>query len=197
MSAQRSNGLRRPGFLELWSWIHQSTGIAFAEGQLEGLARRIDRRMVNLSIGRYDDYLHLLIESGQTGEFDHLVDGLTTRDTHFYREPEHLKRTVSLVAHRMTASAERVRVWCAGCATGEEPYSLAMLISSELGPEALERVEVVATDISRAALNAAEQARYPESAIRYLPREHQTSHFKRESEEWRVSGAIQPSRSNT
>jgi chemotaxis protein methyltransferase CheR len=178
MNQSYGKGLRRPGFLELWSWIHEHTGIAFAEGQLAGLARRIDQRMTSLGVEGYDEYLQLLQSCGPTGEFDGLVDGITTRDTHFFREPGHLGRVVRILAQETNDTAGPIRIWCAGCATGEEPYSLAMMVHSELGPGGLDKLEIVATDISRAALRAAQQAGYPVSAARNMSRDLHSAYFE-------------------
>ncbi|NKC30945.1 CheR family methyltransferase [Falsiroseomonas selenitidurans] len=119
-----------------------------------------------------------------------VVEALTTHESSFFRDGkpfEHLARILpKLVSARAPGAA--LRIWSAACSTGQEPFSIAMLIADTLGPRPECRVEILATDISAEILTRARQGVFTQFEVqRGLPIRSLVKHFKQEGAKWRVS----------
>jgi chemotaxis protein methyltransferase CheR len=115
------------------------------------------------------DYVELIGTPRGRVELDELVEAVRVGETRFFRHRSQVDALVNVVAPAVAARGRRsVRVWSAGCASGEEPYTLAMVLSREL-PE--HNVQVIATDVSEDALAVAARGRYPRAAMQHVPEE--------------------------
>jgi chemotaxis methyl-accepting protein methylase len=157
-----------PGFALLAERIAGRTGLDVGAYKDRCLRRRIAVRMRACGVASYGAYVAVL--DTRPGEFDALLDALTINVTRFFRNPE----TWAWVGREalpglLLAREGRLRAWSAGCASGEEPYTIVMLVAevlNQLGrPEWLARVQVDATDLDRASLEAATTAEYPPAAF--------------------------------
>ncbi|WP_163849051.1 chemotaxis protein CheB [Pseudooceanicola aestuarii] len=158
-------------FSDLFLILLARTQVNFRDYRDTTISRRINRRMVALGSKSYDEYVALCRESPQ--EADALFRDLLISVTRFFRDPEQfevLKVEIrKLVAHR---GESPIRVWIAGCATGEEVYSLTILLVEAMGgPKALtdNRIQVFATDIDEAALARGRAGQYPAAAQVDIP----------------------------
>lgn len=135
------------------------------------LRRRIATRLRARGIDRVADYLRVL--EHEPAELDRLLDALTINVTKFFRNPEVWEELERTVLPELFARPGRHRLWSAGCATGEEPYTLALLVygyAQRHGRTAdLARFEVLATDIDRGCLARAQRAEYPAFALTETP----------------------------
>jgi chemotaxis protein methyltransferase CheR len=134
------------------------------------LEARLVRRIAALGLDDPDRYADL-IESGDGGrELELLIETLRVGETRFFRHRAHVQAVTDLVVPALlrARSGGAIRAWSAGCATGEEPYTLAILLARGL-PAPAYRVSVLATDISRDALAAARVGVYPETALEQVP----------------------------
>ena len=151
--------------------IHEVTGLFFGENSRYFLEKRIETRIGSVGGMAARDYLNYLrFDSQKDEEWDHLIALITTTETYFMREERQLRcfqRDV-LPLLRQRTGGQKIRVWSAGCSTGEEPYTLAMLVKDSQVPE--ESVEIFATDINTRALSRAKEAVYGESAFRAVDR---------------------------
>ena len=163
-----------PEFLALTRLISARAGLALDAYKDKCLRRRIAVRMRACGVHTYDEYQQVL--EATPAEYDHLKDALTINVTRFYRNPETwdlLRNRVlpELLARRHGA----VHMWSAGCASGEEPYTLAMLCleaAARAGhPAWADRILIDATDIDRVSLERAAAGRYREASIVDLPSE--------------------------
>jgi two-component system CheB/CheR fusion protein len=146
----------------LLAYLKTSRGFDFGGYKRPSLMRRIQRRMELLGVSGFDEYLdHLEV---RPGEFAELFDSILINVTSFFRDAapwEHLATQVLPAILGAKGGADMVRVWSAGCATGEEAYSIAMLLAEALGTEAfLKRVKIYATDLDDQALAAARAGAY-------------------------------------
>lgn len=158
---------------------------------------RLRRRLTELGLDSFVEYVgRLSLAATRAGELEHLADLLTTRETYFFREGYQLEAFAqeivpAIVAAKSAAGAPRtLRVWSAGCASGEEPYTLAMLVMDHplLAGWAL---EVHASDVSATALAQARTGEYDDGAVRKLPGEMLTTHFtKTPAGKWRVNDDV-------
>jgi chemotaxis methyl-accepting protein methylase len=156
------------GFAALAERIAERAGLDIGAYKDRCLRRRIAVRMRACNVLRYSDYVALLEERPE--EFDRLLDALTINVTKFFRNRETWEWLgAQLLPGMLQARAGQLRVWSAGCASGEEPYTIAMLVAEVLArighPDWLPRVRIDATDIDRHSMDRAQAARFPRRAF--------------------------------
>ena len=123
---------------------------------------RLGRRLKALNLATFDPYCEI-IESGDVVECDHFISALTTNVTHFYREAHHFELLEADVLPELVARArkgQRVRLWSAGCSSGQEPYSLAGSVLALAKDAASLDLRILATDVDPLVLETAEGGRY-------------------------------------
>jgi chemotaxis protein methyltransferase CheR len=134
--------------------IHQETGIWLGDSKSALLCGRLSRRLRVLQIPTLAEYYDLVTELDQHEERVAMIDAITTNETRFFRDPRHFEFLEAQAVPRWRAEAQQgsrsktVRLWSAGCSSGEEPYSLAMLFSRHLPAEQGWSVSILATDLS-------------------------------------------------
>lgn len=163
-----------PGYRALAARIAGEVGLDVGAYKDRCLRRRIAVRMRACGVHSYTDYLAVL--DRQPGELERLLDALTINVTKFFRNRETWDTLAAEMLPELIRSREgRVRIWSAGCASGEEPYTIVMLLAmvlERLGRASwLDRVRVDATDFDRASLETARAARYPLTAFSEAPAE--------------------------
>ena len=156
-------------------WIHAQAGIHLAPAKRALLVARLGRRLRALGLSSFDAYFRHVTGAGGVSERQLLLDAITTNETHFFRAPrqfEFLERHV-FPAWRADAGARRglgsIRVWSAGCATGEEPFSIAMSLLHHFPPGSRYPLEVLATDLSMRVLEQARNATWPIARADEIP----------------------------
>jgi two-component system, chemotaxis family, CheB/CheR fusion protein len=168
-----------PKFEELLEFIKEERGFDFTGYKRPSLLRRIRKRMDTLGIEGYDLYLARL--QADPDEFTHLFDTILINVTSFFRDPavwdaigqEILPRIFAL-KHKMSP----IRVWCAGSASGEEAYSIAVLLAEQLGThEFRDRVKIFATDVDEDALAIGRHAWYSNRALQSVPHDLLEKYF--------------------
>jgi chemotaxis protein methyltransferase CheR len=145
--------------------LHDSAGLAFDSSRRESLAYCVNERMRARACTDVAAYLDMLDDAA---ERQALLDEVTIPETHFFRNPPQIRVLRSHVLPELLKQASatrRLRIWSAGCSTGEEPYTIAMLLRELLPVSSGWDIKVVATDISTRALAAATAARYGERAF--------------------------------
>jgi chemotaxis protein methyltransferase CheR len=155
-------------FAELAALLHRTAGLAFDDTRRESLAYSVNERMRASGCATVADYLRLLADPTAHAERQALLDEVTIPETHFFRNPPQiraLRQHVLPELMRQAADRRTLRIWSAGCSTGEEPYTIAMLVRELLPANAGWDVKIIATDISTRALAAAERGRYAERSF--------------------------------
>jgi two-component system, chemotaxis family, CheB/CheR fusion protein len=146
----------------LLEYLRRSRGFDFTGYKRSSLTRRINRRMLAISITSYEDYVDYL--EVHPHEFDLLFNTILINLTAFFRDPDTWAYLADEIIPRIVAAKrprETIRVWDAGCASGEEAYTIAMVLAETLGEkEFRERVKIYATDVDDEALAQARQASY-------------------------------------
>lgn len=148
--------------------LHDAAGLAFDSSRREALAYCVNARMHETGCADVAGYLSILADAAGADERQALLDEVTIPETHFFRNPPQvraLRKHVLPELLRQAGEQRRLRIWSAGCSTGEEPYTIAMLLRELLTPASGWDVRVIATDISTQALAAAHTARYTERAF--------------------------------
>ncbi len=167
-------------FEALLAYMKEVRGFDFTGYKRASLVRRVDRRMSQVGVGGYADYLdHLQVHPD---EFTALFNAILINVTGFFRDPEAWEYLRSEVLAPMVAAkapTTPIRVWSAGCASGEEAYTLAMLLCEILGPEQFrERVKIYATDVDEEQLAEARHGSYPVKSVGAVPPELLDRYFE-------------------
>jgi chemotaxis protein methyltransferase CheR len=170
--------ITRDEFAHLSGLLHQRTGIVLTPGKETLVMGRLDKRLRELGLGTYGEYLRLLHPPGDELRF--AIDALTTNETYFFREPQHFEflRDVVVPANR---GSRPLRVWSAAGSTGEEAYTIAMVLADTMPGRPW---EVVATDISTKVLRTARQGVYPLSAAERIPEQMLRRHCRKGRDEY-------------
>lgn len=185
-------------FKRLGALIEARTGIRMPptrQGMLEG---RLRQRLRALGLSDFGAYCEQVLDGGgDAGEVRHLIDRATTNTTQFFREPAHFSWLAREVLPPLwRAGRDEIHVWSAGCSTGEEAYTLAMVIddaSIAAGYAGLEP-RIRATDISVEVLRAAHHAVYPVDRVAAIPRHYRTRYLlssrEREAPSIRIAASL-------
>ena len=172
--------LRPDEFRLLRDLVNGYAGIYFGDDALPMLERRLKERLPALGLKRFSEYYQFLkFSSGATSELDEAIDLLTTNETYFFREDYQLRAFKNEVLPMLAADAasrRRLSIWSAGCSTGEEVYTLAILIA-ESGLFSGWDVRVYGSDISRRCVAAARRGIYGASAFRVVGPEVKRAYF--------------------
>lgn len=169
-------------FRFLSEFVRRHCGITMGEHKRQLLQGRLQRRLRALGLGSFEEYCRLLREEPEN-ELDEFASAVSTNVTAFFRESHHFDFLAARLPEWLAQRPEgRVRIWSAGCSSGEEPYSLAMVLAEALekqrGPvDAL----ILATDLSPAALDAARRGVYPAQRLDGVSPERRRRWFQRGS----------------
>jgi len=129
--------------------VGERTGIVLSDAKRQMVYGRLSRRLRQLKLSKFSDYCDMLT-SGHEGELIEFTNAITTNLTAFFRENHHfeyLKKTVLPELIRKKSHTKRLRIWSAGCSSGEEPYSIAMCVREALPRSAGWDVKILATDL--------------------------------------------------
>jgi len=167
--------LRDREFIRFSTFIFDNVGIKMPPAKKTMLEARLQKRLKALGIESFEEYGDFVFsQEGRSSELIHLIDVVTTNKTDFFREPAHfdflVKSALPAILHsRGDLSREPVRIWSAGCSTGEEPYTLAMVLSEFALGRPDFRAAITASDISTQVLQAARTGIYPEDRTDPIP----------------------------
>ncbi|CAA7620601.1 Methylase of chemotaxis methyl-accepting protein [Candidatus Terasakiella magnetica] len=180
-----------PAFARLKGLVIETTGMAFYRDKDEDLARILSARMGCLGLSTCFEYLVQLQNPATPGaEMDELVAELTIGETYFFRHKEQfdaLREVILPDVIERNTPFKRLRIWSAGCATGPEPYSIAIMLEREFG-RLIEgwNVTILGTDINQKFLNRARDGRYDEWAFRVMPETLRTQCFEPVGRQWQI-----------
>jgi len=175
-----------PAFEELLTVLYQTHNFDFSGYKRSTLVRRVRRRMDLLGLDAFVDYADYLEVHPE--EFGPLFNTILINVTTFFRDPpawEHVEREVIPRILAAKRDGEPIRVWSAGCASGEEAYTLAIILCEALGVDGFrERVKIYATDLDDDALERARRGTYTAKEIAAVPEELQARYFEERSGQW-------------
>jgi len=155
-------------FTTLTTLLHDAAGLVFDDSRRDSLAYSVHERMRAAGCADVASYLALVSAASGDDERQALLDEVTIPETHFFRNPPQIRALRKYVLPELlkqAASTRKLRIWSAGCSTGEEPYTIAMLLRELLPASADWDLKVIATDVSTRALTAARRGRYAERAF--------------------------------
>jgi chemotaxis protein methyltransferase CheR len=152
-------------FAQFQRFIFEAAGITLSDGKKLLVCSRLGKRVQYYELGSYAAYFRLLASGQEPAEVQTAIDLLTTNETYFFREPRHFEFLQEQLA-TLPASPQPLRIWSAAGSTGEEAYSIAMVLADRFQGRAW---EVIASDISSRVLERARAGHYPMERARYIP----------------------------
>ncbi|MEM8936584.1 MAG: protein-glutamate O-methyltransferase CheR [Pseudomonadota bacterium] len=166
-------------FQRIAQWVKQTAGIHLDANKADLVYARVTKRLRALKTTSFCAYLDYTLSDAGLEERDHLLNALTTNVTRFFREPHHfnaLRETILPPLIEKARNGGRVRIWSAGCSSGEEPYSIAMTLLSVMADANQHDIKILASDIDSNMLNKAQRGRYRKDEIE-LPPDASTRRF--------------------
>ncbi|KTF13283.1 CheR family methyltransferase [Pseudoalteromonas sp. H105] len=180
-------------FKKIASLVYNACGIVLGDHKREMVYSRLARRIRTLNLANFKQYLDYL-ETHKEQEFSDFINAITTNLTSFFREPHHFEYLKSEVVPKLllaNRTSKRVRVWSAGCSTGEEPYTLAMTLEG-LFPSGWD-VKILATDLDSNVLSKAQYGSYTAANVNGLESHHLKRWFlkSKNGESYKVKPELQ------
>jgi chemotaxis protein methyltransferase CheR len=160
-------------FQKIVELVREHAGIVLGERKRELVYGRLSRRLRELGFTDFSDYCAYLESPEGESERGMMVNAITTNLTGFFREAHHFeflaKEVLAAMAGSRSATGRRLRIWSAGCSSGEEPYSIAMTVREALGDDARWDAKILATDIDTQMVATAKAGHYPSSRTESIP----------------------------
>lgn len=161
--------LKDSEFQNFQAWLYRSTGIHLSDAKKALVAGRLAKRLAHHQLTSYGDYFRLITVGQSTAELQTAIDLLTTNETYFFREPKHFDFLRSTVLPPLTRVSRAVRVWSGASSSGEEIYTIAMVMADVLGERPW---DILGSDISTRVLDQARQGVYPMERAKDISPDH-------------------------
>lgn len=165
-------GFDRSDFAFIATALHEDAGIHLPASKANLVYSRLAKRLRVLGLESFRDYCDLVGSEEGAEERTQMIAALTTNVTRFFREPhhfDHLRRKVVEPAAAEIRQGRRLRIWSAGCSTGQEPYSIALTLLSVLPEARAHDAKILATDINPMVLDTARKGLYPAEEVVSVP----------------------------
>lgn len=180
-------------FIAIRDRIASYSGIYLDESRRRSLGQVIARRMARHRLGRWEEYLSLLDSPGGPAEMAALLEEVVNTETAFFRNPRHFRALAEVVLPELDRARPPntpLRLWSAGCSTGQEPYSIAITVAELFGLPPRRPVEILATDISTRALDYTREGLYTPKQIERVEPSYQERYFRPQGGGFRVHPAL-------
>lgn len=171
--------------------VSQKSGIYFQTSKRQYFMRRLRRRMDALDCADLLEYYHILASNTSREELSELLNLLTTTETYFFRNTQQLQsfeREVipALLHKKQEAGTFHLSIWSAGCSSGEEPYTLAMILLETIPDIHRWKISIVGTDINTQVIAKAKEGIYSDRSLRDTPRRYRVKYFSKENDTYRL-----------
>lgn len=177
--------LSQQDFLRLVQFVKKNYGIDLSK-KMQLIMGRLSNTIISMGYTSFTDYIDHVLSSKNPADLEVMLNKLTTNYTYFMREEAHFNffRDTILPYLLSTKKNKVLSIWSAGCSSGEEPYTISMIIKETLGAQAaLWDTRVLATDISQNALRAAKEAVYDEDSLKNLSSAWKSKYFVKTAQE--------------
>lgn len=197
--ACRPGGLKRmcdKDFQRISDFVKVNCGIKLPPSKKTMIEARLQKRLRELGMTDYKDYCAFVFsDAGEERELIHLVDSVTTNTTDFFREPKHFEFLFNELLPdwlARTGGRRQFSIWSAACSSGEEPYTMAMVLAEFAQNNPSFNFSILATDISTRVLQFAKRAVYPEDKVRTVPQAFKKKYLLRSRDRSKKQVRIAP-----
>lgn len=164
-------------FKQISQIVYRHSGIRLTSGKEELVRSRLIKRLRVLGLNSFGSYLRFIKEDRTAQELHTMIDALTTNKTSFFRENQHFEYMRARILPEIKRRGSKLRLWSAGCSSGEEPYSIAMLLLQEWPQFNQVDAPILATDISERILAKARAGEYEKESLKDVPPACLLKHF--------------------
>jgi len=180
-------------FKEIRDIIYEKSGIFIPDSKKYLIENRLSRILEEQDFKSFDEYLRVIKYSTNGDELSRLFDAITTNETYFYRETEQIEILIKeiLPEIKKRKSSGKIRIWSAGCSSGEEPYTIAIMLNEYSFD--LRKFEIIGSDICDSALSSAMKAEYNSYSVRNIPLPIRNKYFKQNGNLYILSNIIKDS----
>ena len=181
-------------FRQIRDFIYEKSGIFIPDNKKYFIENRLGKKIQEKNLKGYEDYLYVLKFGGDKSELTKLFDLVTTNETFFFREPQQFdvfsgELLAKIIAENTKTGRKDIRVWSAASSTGEEPYTIGMVLLEKSETVGL-RKEIYASDISESVLSSARAAVYGSYAIRNIPEQYLKKYFTNVSQQYQLASSV-------
>lgn len=176
--------------------VYDKAGISLSDAKQELVRSRLLKRLRSLQMATFEIYFHYLSEQDASGdELVHMLDSISTNKTDFFRENQHFEFLTSnalpsIIERARKTDSRKLRIWSAGCSSGEEPYTLAMVLREAL--DGAWDTKILATDLSTRVLQTAYEGLYDEGRMAGVPSKYRINCFSKEKEDGEIIYRVKP-----
>ncbi|MBW2308213.1 MAG: protein-glutamate O-methyltransferase CheR [Deltaproteobacteria bacterium] len=169
--------------------VYDKCGINLHLGKKELVQARLGKRMRAGNFTSFRDYYNYVVDDPSGNELTHLLDAISTNQTHFFREPQHFQFLCETALPEVLKAnggkrARTIRLWSAGCSTGEEPYSMAISLLEALPARNACNIRILATDLSTKVLATASSGVYDVKKVEGVPQHYLRKYFQKGCGRW-------------
>lgn len=172
--------------------VYKKTGIFYEYNKKYYVQKRIEKRAELLGMDSVHDYYRMLKFSKDTAEFDRLINDLTINETYFFRDYPQLRNFAEnvlpmVVREKQKNNDRTIKIWSAACSTGEEPYTLSIILQEMIDEPENWNLQIVASDINTDVLRSAKIGLYEYRSVRDVPPEYLAKYFTKKHESYQVN----------
>ncbi len=172
--------MENPLFQKYKKLIYQYSGIDLKDSKKTMLVSRINKRLKNLKINSYEQYFDYVTKKENGNELVMMIDEITTNITHFFRDETHFDFLQTHLQELLKASPQKIRIWCCAASTGQEPYSIAMVLHDVLTKTNSKcDAKILATDLSTQVLETCKEGVYSQELIENVPPKYANRYFQK------------------
>ncbi len=184
-------------FIQLRDFIYEQSGIFINENRKYLVENRLSNRIKDLNLKSYSEYYNFLrFDASKRTELNRLFEVVTTNETSYYRNPPQIrvfqeKVLTQAIEECRKVNRKRLRIWSAGCSTGEEPYTIGIILNEVLKHEISQwDIKISATDLSEAVLAAAQKGIYSEYTLRTTPKDIVAKYFTKKENTFHIKPEV-------
>lgn len=181
-------------FREIRDFIYEKSGIYISDTKKYLIENRLSRIIQEINLQSFEEYLRLVKQSINGTELTRLFNAVTTNETYFFREPQQLTVFAENILQKVLAQKKgpkNIRIWSAACSTGEEPYTLSMMLMEK--HLQAKQFEIYASDLSEEVLCSAKKAAYSSYSIRNVPETYLKKYFSGNGQAYALNAAVKNS----
>lgn len=185
-----ADDLREIDFVKISRLVYEQCGINLHEGKKQLVKTRLGKRLKSGNFKSFADYYKFVTTEEGADELIGMIDSISTNLTRFFREEDHFTMLHKILPEIITfqkssnGGVPKLRIWCAGCSTGEEPYSIAITLKEVIKNDNV-NFKILATDISTRVLKTATAGIYPYDRVKNIPRPLLSKYFQIGEGKWK------------